>query len=207
MPTPSISIHPLTPDRWDDLVRLFGPRGACGGCWCMHWRLPRAVFERQKGAKNRAAMRRLVGRGTEPGVLAYLSGEPVGWCAVAPREQYVRLERARVLQRIDGAAVWSIVCLFVAANRRRQGISVALIDGAAVFAAARGATIVEGYPVDAGTREMPPVFAWTGTAAAFLAAGFTEAARGSPARPIMRRHFARERVAAPQGHRSPHPPQ
>jgi GNAT superfamily N-acetyltransferase len=168
----------------------------------MHWLLPRAVFERQKGSRNRAAMRRLVARGTEPGVLAYLNDEPVGWCAVAPREQYARLERARVLRRIDGTPVWSIVCLFVAAHHRRHGVSIALIEGAAQFAAARGATIVEGYPVDAGEREMPPVFAWTGTAAAFAAAGFAEAARGSPTRPIMRRHFARGRARTPQGHSS-----
>ena len=186
-----VSIHPLTPDRWDDFTRLFGARGACGGCWCMHWRLSRAAYERGKGARNRAAMRQLVISGPPPGVLAYLGEEPVGWCAVAPRETYVRLERARALRRIDTAPVWSIVCLFVAARSRRQGISVALIEGAARFAAGQGATLVEGYPVDAAGRELPAVFAWTGTAAAFRAAGFVEAVRGSPARPIMRRHFAR----------------
>jgi GNAT superfamily N-acetyltransferase len=192
------SLRPLTPDRWDDFVRLFGPRGACGGCWCMHWRLTRSVFERQKGAKNRAAMRRLVMGEVRPGVLAYVDEEPVGWCAVAPRDEYARLAHARVLRRIDAAAVWSIVCLFVAPHVRRRGISIALIDGAAQFAATRGATIVEGYPVDAGDREVPPVFAWTGTADAFVAAGFEEAARGSRARPIMRRHFASGLVPAPR---------
>jgi GNAT superfamily N-acetyltransferase len=190
---PSLHTQPLTADRWDDFVRLFGPRGACGGCWCMHWRLPRAEYERRKGAKNRAAMRALVESGTRPpGVLAYLDAEPVGWCAVAPREQYLRLERARVLRRIDAEPVWSVVCVFVAADHRRRGVSVALIAGAARFAAEHGATIVEGYPVEPKGGPMPAVFAWTGTAAAFRAAGFREAARGSPGRPIMRRHFARE---------------
>jgi GNAT superfamily N-acetyltransferase len=189
----SSEIHPLTADRWGDFARLFGPRGACGGCWCMHWRLTRREFEAQKGAKNRTAMRALVEQGTKaPGVLAYLGGEPVGWCAVAPREAYVRLERARVLRRIDPAPVWSIVCLFVAPRHRRRGVSVALIEGAARFAAAQGATLVEGYPVEPKGSEMPPVFAWTGTVAAFRAAGFREVARGSPGRPIMRWRFAGE---------------
>ncbi len=159
----------------------------------MPWRLTRSEFERCKGGKNRATMRALVNQGLRPpGVLAYCRDEPVGWCAVAPREEYVRLERAKVLRRIDAAPVWSIVCLFVAAAHRRRGVSVALIDGAARFAAEHGATLVEGYPVEPGSRDMPPVFAWTGTAAAFLAARFHEAARGSPVRPIMRRHLAPE---------------
>ena len=163
----------------------------------MHWRLTRAVFERQKGAGNRAAMRRLVHVSRPPGVLAYAGDDAVGWCAVAPREEFVRLQRARVLRRLDDVPVWSIVCLFVAAPHRRRGVSTALIDGAARFAAGHGATVVEGYPVDAGTRDMPPVFAWTGTAAAFAAAGFAEVGRGSPTRPIMRRHFARGPIERP----------
>ncbi len=191
MPGLRLDIRPLTLDRWEDFVRLFGARGACGGCWCMYWRLARSDYERQKGAKNRAAARRLVAQSERaPGVLAYVGADPVGWCAVAPRDEYVRLERARVLRRIDAAPVWSIVCLFVAAKCRRRGISIALIEGAARFAASHGATIVEGYPVEPRAGDMPPVFAWTGTASAFLAAGFHEAARGSPARPIMR--FAME---------------
>lgn len=132
-------------------------------------------------------MQALVEKGTKaPGVLAYLGDDPVGWCAVAPREEYVRLERARVLKRIDAEPVWSIVCVFVAPDHRRRGVSVALIDGAARFAAEHGATTVEGYPVEPKGGEMPAVFAWTGTAAAFRSAGFREAARGSASRPIMR---------------------
>jgi GNAT superfamily N-acetyltransferase len=192
-----LSIHPLTPERWDDFVRLFGPRGACGGCWCMHWRLPHATYEKQKGAGNRAAMRRVVSAGRPPGVLAYMGAEAVGWCAVGPREEFVRLERARVLRRIDDAPVWSIVCLFVAPPYRRQGISTALIDGAARFAAGRGATLVEGYPQEAHGRDLPPPFAWTGTRAAFAAAGFEVVAWGSRTRPIVRRHFARAASSRP----------
>ncbi len=31
-PVTEYAVHPVTPDRWPDLERLFGPRGACGGC-------------------------------------------------------------------------------------------------------------------------------------------------------------------------------
>ena len=91
---PKLSFHPLTPGRWRDLERLFGLRGACAGCWCMWWRLSRPEWNRGKGDGNRKAFRKLVRSGAEPGVLAYADGEPVGWCAVAPREQYPRLDAA-----------------------------------------------------------------------------------------------------------------
>jgi GNAT superfamily N-acetyltransferase len=156
----------------------------------MHWRRSAAEYERGKGKGNRDALRRLVAGGATPGLLAYSGGAPVGWCAVAPREAYPRLERARVLKRIDDRPVWSVVCLFVAKECRRRGVSVALLEAAAAFAASRGARILEGYPVEP-RGAMPDPFAWTGTAAAFRAAGFREAARGSPTRPIMRRALGR----------------
>ena len=180
-----LRIQSVTPDRWDDLVALFGARGACGGCWCMYWGRSAAEHRRGKGRGNREALRRLVAAGKVPGVLAYAGGTPIGWCAVAPRESYPRLERARVLKRIDDHPVWSVVCLFVAKSNRRHGVSVALLEGAAAFAASRGARLLEGYPVEPG-RPLPDPFVWTGTAAAFRAARFTEAARGAPTRPIMR---------------------
>jgi GNAT superfamily N-acetyltransferase len=152
----------------------------------MVWRRSRAAWERGKGSGNRAAFQRVVRKGPPPGILAYADGEPVGWCAVAPREAYVQLERSRVLKRIDAEPVWSVSCLFVARPYRRHGVSVALLRAAAEFAASRGARIVEGYPVEPYSGKMPDAFAWTGTVAAFRAAGYTEAARGSPKRPIMR---------------------
>jgi GNAT superfamily N-acetyltransferase len=182
---PPFSFAPVTPDRWPDVERLFGARGACGGCWCMTWRLTAAAFERGKGAPNREALRRLVGK-EPPGILAYEDEAPVGWCAVAPRAVYVRLERSRVLRPIDAEPVWSISCLFVARSHRRRGLSVALLRAASAHAGTRGARIVEGYPVIPSTKSLPDAFAWTGTLSAFRAAGFREVARGSPSRPIMR---------------------
>jgi GNAT superfamily N-acetyltransferase len=187
----SVEIHPLTPGRWDDLVALFGERGACGGCWCMWWRLPKREFEAQRaverGAPNRVALRRLVDEGAPTGLLAYLDGQPVGWCAVAPREQLPRLGNSRTLRGPDEDGVWSVPCLFVARPYRRRGVSVALLRAAAAFAAAHGARVTEGYPVEARTARMPDTFAWTGLASAFAAAGYREVMRRSPSRPIMRR--------------------
>lgn len=181
-----LCFEPLTPDRWPDVVKLFGPRGACAGCWCMVWRRTRAEWERGKGRGNQAAFQRVVRKGPPPGILAYVDGQAVAWCAVAPREAYVQLARSRVLKPIDAEPVWSVSCIFVTRVYRRRGVSVALLRAAGEFAASQGARVVEGYPVEPYSGKMPDAFAWTGTVAAFRAAGYEEAARGSVKRPIMR---------------------
>lgn len=180
---------PLTPGRFADLEALFGPNGACGGCWCMYWRLPAKAFAASKGMRNRRSFSRVAASGSEPGILAYDGAEPVGWCAVAPRAEYARLERSRVLAPVDDAPVWSISCLFVRRDRRRRGLSRALIDAGVAHARRRGARIVEGYPIDRDRSRgrTADAFAWTGLLSAFLAAGFEEVARRSPTRPIVRR--------------------
>lgn len=184
---PRMVVHPLTPDRWPDLVRLFGPRGATGGCWCMWWRETRSEYERKQGAGNRRALKRIVDSGEVPGLLAYAGDRPVGWCALAPRERYPRLERSRVLARVDERLVWSVVCFFVDREFRGAGVSAALLEAATAYARSRGARILEGYPVEPSGGRMPDVFAWTGAASAFRKAGFAEVVRRSPTRPIMRR--------------------
>lgn len=178
---------PATAERWADVERLFGARGACGGCWCMTWRLPRSEFEARKGDANKRALKKLVTSGNAPGVLAYSGGEAVGWCAVAPRESYPVLGRSRVLAPVDDASVWSISCLFVAKPHRNKGLSARLVRAAAEFARERGARVVEGYPVETPKGRLPDPFVWTGIPSAFEKAGFTEVLRRSPTRPIMRR--------------------
>jgi GNAT superfamily N-acetyltransferase len=184
-PSLTIQFHPLTADRWPDFEALFGERGACGGCWCMFWRLGRTQFNRQKGEGNKGAMKAIVESGGVPGILAYANGEPIGWCAVAPRETYSALERSRVLKPVDASAVWSISCFFIAKPYRRKGFSVQLLRAAVDFVRARGGRIVEGYPVEA-KKKQADAFVWTGSGSAFVKAGFTEVARRSETRPIMR---------------------
>ncbi len=181
-----LHFHPLTPERWPDLERLFGARGACAGCWCMWFRLARAEFERAKGEGNREALHALVESGPPPGILAYAGEEPVGWCALAPRAQYPLLARSRILKPVDDAPVWSIVCFFVARKHRRQGITVELLRAATRYARERGARVVEGYPVEPKAGGSPDTFVYHGLASAFRRAGFTEVARRSETRPIMR---------------------
>jgi len=186
---PNIAFHPATADRWRDLVKLFGERGACGGCWCMVWRLPGKQWRANKGEGNRRALHKLVKRDHAPGVLMYVDGEPAGWCAVAPRQEYVILANSRVLAPVDDKPVWSVSCFFVARPFRRKGLALPLLKAAAEYAHSQGATIVEGYPNELSKGE-PDAFIWRGVASTFRKAGFKEAAKRSPKRPIMRKTFA-----------------
>jgi GNAT superfamily N-acetyltransferase len=180
------TIVPATEDRWSDVELLFGKNGACGGCWCMWWRLKRSEFEKKKGAANRRSLKKLIASGGIPGLLAYSGDQPVGWCAIAPRDQYPVLERSRTLKRVDDQAVWSVTCFFVARGFRRRGVSVALLRAAVRHAFGQGGRIVEGYPVAPRGPRMPDTFAWTGLYSCFVEAGFSEVLRRSPSRPIMR---------------------
>ena len=181
-----VRFAPLTAERWDDLERLFGANGACGGCWCMWWRLTRAEFQAKKGGANRRAFRKLVASGTVPGILAYQNGEPVGWCAVEPRQTYPRLATSRNLKPVDDTPVWSVTCFFVARPYRRQGLTVQLLEAAKRHARSRGARLLEGYPIEPGAGNVPAAFAWTGFVPAFRKAGFVEALRRSSRQPILR---------------------
>jgi GNAT superfamily N-acetyltransferase len=184
--SPNLQFLPVTKDRWPDFETLFGERGACGGCWCMLWRLTRKAFESQKGAGNRKAMKAIIKSGEIPGILAFMQDQPVGWCSVAPRERYPSLGRSRILKPLDDLPVWSITCLFVPKPYRRTGISTRMITAAVEHVQKMGGTIVEAYPVEPNKDKMPDAFAWTGLASAYLRAGFVECARRSETRPIMR---------------------
>jgi GNAT superfamily N-acetyltransferase len=160
----------------------------------MWWRLKRSDFERQKGSANKLSMRSLVASGEIPGILAYVEGGPIGWCAIAPRESYSVLERSRVLKRIDDEPVWSVTCLFVKKERRNQNVSVELLRAAIEYVKERHGMIVEGYPVEPRTARMPDAFAWTGLVSAFKQAGFVECARASQTRPIMRFRIKKQKA-------------
>lgn len=181
-----ITFRALTMERWKDLEKLFGERGACGGCWCMAWRLKRADFKKQSGNGNKKSLKILVKANEPLGILAYNGKEAIGWCSVSPREKFIRLENSKVLKRIDDKPVWSVSCLFINKRFRRQGISTELLKAAIKYCKSKGAKIIEAYPTVPYSANIPAAFAWTGFPTSFEKAGFKEAARRSRTRPIMR---------------------
>jgi GNAT superfamily N-acetyltransferase len=183
-----LEVHPLTAARWPDLETLFGSDGAYRGCWCMWWRVPAKEYERNKGEGNRDALKRLVKDGLVPGLLAYQEGRPVGWCSLGPREGYGRFPsmRSPIFKPVDGRPVWSLVCFFIDAGHRRQGVATELVKAAVRYAAEQGATVLEAYPREVAAVQKDTNKVYTGTPALFRAAGFQEVARRHPDWPVMR---------------------
>lgn len=181
---PTLTFALATRERWDDIETLFGPRGACAGCWCMWWRLSRAEFQKSAGAGNRRAFKKIVAGGAVPGIIAYEGETPVGWCAVEPKQAYASLLRSKA-KTVDDQPCWSVPCFFVAKSYRGQGVSTALLAAAVKHARDNGARLIEGYPIDTD-RKAVDFSAFVGAARIFRDAGFVEAARPSPSRPVMR---------------------
>jgi GNAT superfamily N-acetyltransferase len=176
-----LEFHPLTSERWPDLVALFEHHGNPGYCWCMTWRATSAQYNELGSAGRRQALESFVQAGTPTGILGYDHGEPAGWCSIAPRETYARLERSITLKRIDDLPVWSVVCFFVSLKARGKGLSLQLLRAAVTYAISQGAQIIEGYPVESDQS-----YRFMGSPSIFEQAGFKDVATARNGRRIMR---------------------
>ena len=181
----------LTPELWSAVETLFGANGACGGCWCMWWRVERGgrLWDETKGAKAKSRFRTLVKSGEARGILAFERDLPVGWCAFGPRTEFPRLETVKAYRREDRAEVWSINCFFIARAHRGKGVARALLQAAVSACRSNGARILEGYPVTTTKdgRTMAAAFAWTGPLKIFEEEGFEVIQASPPTKPLMRR--------------------
>ena len=195
----AVETRDLGPGDFPLLAGLFGPSGACAGCWCMWWRLePGEQLRDIAHAQARRRQRALVEAGRSRGVLAFVGGEPVGWVAWARRTELPRLARSRTLACDDAAQVFSIPCFFVKAGYRGRGIARALLRHALRTLRREGATVVEGYPVALG-RRVSNGEAFTGTVPLFESEGFEVVTRGRTGRQRARKllRWVRARAAAP----------
>jgi GNAT superfamily N-acetyltransferase len=187
---------------WEDIQAVFGTRGEARRCQCQRYKLERGeafktftVEERARRLRTQTACGNPAASSTS-GLVAYVDGEPVGWCAVEPRTSYPGLLRVyrvpwqgRDEDRADDT-VWAVTCFVVRAGYRRRGISYALARAAVDFARERGARALEGYPM---LTEPGKEIAWgelhVGSRSVFEAAGLTEVAHPTPRRVVMRIDF------------------
>lgn len=184
----TLSFKPLTVDNFKDLVTLFGENGACGGCWCMWWRLKNKDYQQSKGIKNKELLTNLISNSRPLGIIAYKKSTPIGWSSVSPRKSLKRLETSRLFKPVDNIDVWSITCLYVDKKIRNTGLSVKLISQASEFAFENGATCIEAYPIHSYKNKTPDVFAYVGFKNAYNNAGFKSIKQCSKTRLIMRKY-------------------
>jgi GNAT superfamily N-acetyltransferase len=199
--TTPVTIVPANEASWEDLQAIFGVRGYAAYCQCQRPKMRSWAEWRSLQVSGR--MLRLEeqthcgypsARATS-GLVAYLEGEPVGWCAVEPRTAYARLLRTPVPWKgrdedkaDDG--IWAVVCFITRVGFRRRGVSRALARAAVDFARQRGARALEGYPM---LVEPGEDVTWgelnVGKRSIFADAGFTEVSHPTVRRVVMRIDF------------------
>jgi GNAT superfamily N-acetyltransferase len=196
---PRVTVIPASEASWDDLQAVFGTPGNPSRCWCQRLKMAPGESWASVGASDLALRLREQtrcgdeGSATTRGLVAYLDGEPVGWCAVEPRPAYPRMLRnnrvpweGRSEDRSDDS-VWAVTCFVVKTSFRRRGIAAALAYAAVDFARQCGARALEAYPVTTKDTSLGELY--VGTHGMFAAAGFTEVGRPSKRRAVMRIDF------------------
>jgi GNAT superfamily N-acetyltransferase len=192
-----IEVLPATADRFDDVSAVLAPeKPGSAACWCLSYRIPGGEFNALAGEERPARLRRFAEEGTPPGVIAYVDGEPAGWCSVSPRASHHRLTRSRTIPTVDAAPVWSIVCFVIRPPFRRQGLAARLLDGAVDYARASGAPALEAYPVDPGGGRISSALAYVGTTGLFESAGFERVAETASKSSGLTRWLMRRDLAA-----------
>lgn len=187
-----MEFRPLTPDRWDDLVDLFGPeRGANSGCWCM-WPLLRAKdWQAMAREERRDAFHNRVSIGSEPGLLGYHDKPAICWVAVGPRENYVRFQMSRTTRPLEEDTrdqirkTYALTCFFVRKGFRNSSLMWQLIKAASIHAKSKGAHYLDACPIETD-KPLQWGEGFVGIASVFRRCGFEEVARRSPRRPLMR---------------------
>jgi GNAT superfamily N-acetyltransferase len=184
-------IRPLTPDLTDDFVALFGPQGACYGCWCSYFRLRPKLRQALDGDGKRDVMLARIRSGPPPGLIGYLGEEPVAWMQIGPRADVPEWNNpGRVSAPLpDGAAgdggVWAISCFFFRARHRGKGLSHPMLQGGIGFARDAGARLLEAAPMERA-KQAKSIGLFVGSASVFRKAGFAEVASHKQGRPLMR---------------------
>lgn len=149
-----IEVHPVTVDRIDDWLRLFGHEAFpdnpdWASCYCLS---PHTGDDAERPWRDiRAEMIERLRAGATIGYLAYADGHVAGWVNASPRVTYRKYADVDP-GGPDPVSVAGVSCFVVAPPYRRHGLSSALLDRVVADARARGISHVEGYPVDSDDR-------------------------------------------------------
>lgn len=174
---PGVEIVPLTPDVWPAISDLFRQGGDPRWCWCQYWRMRARDFSAARVPELRSRLAALAAGPRAPGLVALMGERAVGWLGAGPRGDFERLERSRVIPKVDEGPVWSIVCFAVARDARGEGLAARLLEAASVWASDHGAELLEAYPVAAPRGvTLSPEAAFTGTLDMFERSGFRRVA-------------------------------
>ena len=182
-----ISVRPVSEVPWADVRIVFGTRGDPATCWCQFFKVTSREFDEAPRERWERALCEQVP--TDPGLVAYLDDEPVGWCGVEPRTRYPRILASKVAtgstEPPDDDGVWAVSCFVVRVGFRRRGVAGALLTAAVEHARASGARVIEGYPIDTAEKKASAAELYHGSLGLFEKAGFRVVARPMPGRAVV----------------------
>jgi predicted GNAT family acetyltransferase len=187
-------IEPLSAELWPDLATLFGPSGACYGCWCTHFRLPAKLRNATSSDGRKAVMQSRVEGGPPPGLLGYLDDQTVAWMQIGPRADVPQWNNpGRVTTPLEDAppsdsSVWAISCFFFKSSARGKGFSHNMVAAGIAYARDHDARLLEACPMDRA-KQSKSVGLFVGSTSVFAKAGFEHVALRKPCRPLMRLHL------------------
>lgn len=186
-----VESRPLTPDRWDDFATLFGPQGACYGCWCTYFRVSAKERQAMNADARRMFMYHRVAQGPPPGLLGYRGGQAIAWVQVGPRADLPQWNSPKTVSRplspedATDPAVWAVSCFYMPRAERGKGMSHRMLAEAIAFARDNAARVLEACPIDR-TKQSKSIGLYVGSTRIFEAAGFAEVAKRKDGRPLMR---------------------
>ena len=186
-----LHIHPLTPDLIPDFITLFGPQGACYGCWCQHFRIRPKERQTLSNDEKRERMVARINKGPAPGLLAFQGGDPVGWMQIGPRADVPewnnpgRSSSPLPDALADDPAVWAVSCFFFRSRMRGKGLSHAMLAAGIDHARANKARLLEASPMDQA-KQSKSIGLFVGSTSVFAKAGFQTIMQAKPNRPLMR---------------------
>ena len=186
----------LQPQLWHAFERLFDPNGACGGCWCMWWRVEnRKNWKEFHGAKAKETFKKLTQSGKAHGMLVFIGDEPVGWCSFGPRVDFPCLTRVHAYERDDISDVWSVTCFFIDRKWRGKGLARRLLKASVEAMRNHGVRIVEGYPMTTTMdgRRLSSGMTWRGPLKIFEELGFRTVQSTNPFKPLVRLELGRKK--------------
>ena len=197
-----LSIVPANQASWTDLETVVGPM-RCHGmrCYCQRFKMGWNDWMGDVPDEERAHRLRAQtdcghpGNGPTSGLVAYIDGEPAGWCNVEPRPNFPDITDTRIATKKRGEdradpTVWVAACFVVRTRFRWGGLMRRLAPAAVDFARQRGARALEAYPM----VTVPGVeTTWgelhVGSRNVFAEAGLDEVAHPTKRRFVMRIDF------------------
>jgi GNAT superfamily N-acetyltransferase len=191
MSATDIRFVPLSPQLWPAFEALFGPSGACYGCWCTYFRLAPKLRQASSAAERREVMHERVKSGPAPGLLALRGDKAVGWMQIGPRADVPQWNNPGRSSsplgdgHADDQSVWAVSCFFFAPRERGKGLSHLMLSAGIGFARGHGARFLEASPMDKA-KQSKSIGLFVGSTSVFERTGFSRLTTRRPGRPLMR---------------------